>query len=171
MSAPLRPWHLVIIAFCVWHMVAVFVYLLPPNGVMKNVRYFSAPYVLALSQWQKWDIFSPNPTRRQHMYRIERNAGDRYETEIFMDFHHLAWYERAKELKVLARLQEGWSKLFPNYLLSLCPRIPGSAGREIRLIVGLSFLPSELAALQRMSTTKVVPEETLLTSVRCPPLE
>ncbi len=163
---------ILIIGFCLWHMFAVAAYLLPANndGFMKTLNKFSAPYVLSLSQWQKWDIFSPNPLRRNSVYRIERNAGDRWETAMIMDFSHLGWRERAKELKVLGRLQEDWKALLPSYLVSLCPEIPQASGRDVRLFVQTTVLPSELVALQRTSKNIHPPTEKLLTSVRCPQL-
>lgn len=158
------------ICFCLWHMFAVAVYLLPADSLepMKTMRGLSVPYVLALSQWQKWDIFSPNPLRRNSVYIVERDAGDRFETAMIMDFQHLAWYERAKELKVLGRLQDSWKKLASQYLLSLCPRIPDSSGTQIRLLVSTSILPKDLPALRRVSSITPAPSESLLASVRCP---
>ncbi len=170
MTVTPRPWHVLIIAFCLWHMFAVAAYLLPANkeGLMKTLNKFSAPYVLSLSQWQKWDIFSPNPLRRNSLYRVERNAGDRWETAMIMDFSHLPWRERAKELKVLGRLQENWKGLLPSYLLSLCPKIPQANGRQVRLLVQTTILPSKLPELQQTTKTIHAPTEKLLVSVRCP---
>ncbi len=171
MSPTPRPWHcLLIVSFCLWHMFSVAAYLLPASGdnAFNAVRQLSVPYVLALSQWQKWDIFSPNPLRRNSVYYIERNAGDRYETAMVIDFSHLSWHERAKELKVLGRLQDSWKALLPNYLLSLCPRIPSGPGTDVRLLVRNTVLPSDLASLKRVAKTTRIPEQSLLASVRCP---
>jgi len=173
MSQNVRPGSagaILTIMFCLWHMVAVAVYLLPSdkNRPWASLRRISVPYVLTLSQWQQWDIFSPNPIRSNSVYRIERNAGDRYETAMIMDFAHLAWYERAKELKVLGRVQDSWSELLPNYLLSLCPRIPEAQGTDVRLIVETTMLPKNMVALRRMARTMNLPSKTELTSVRCP---
>lgn len=158
------------IAFCLWHMTAVAAYLLPPDkdALYGNIQQLTVPYVRLLSQWQKWDIFSPNPLRRNSVYRIERDAGDRWETAMILDFEHLRWYERSKELKVLGRLQDSWSVLLPNYLLSLCPRIPDVQGTEVRLVVDRTILPRELAALKENATTPNLPSKTELSSVRCP---
>ena len=162
---------IVIVAFALWHMFAVTMYLLPlkKNDRLGWLRATTAPYVLTLSQWQKWDIFSPNPLRRNSVYRIDRDAGDRFETAMILDFSHLAWRERAKELKVLGRLQEeGWKRLAPDYLLSLCPRIPGGPGNEVRLYVETVMLPSELSDLKRIAESSRIPKETELASVHCP---
>ncbi len=158
------------ICFCLWHMFAVAAYLLPADSVepMQTIRGLSVPYILALSQWQQWNIFSPNPLRRNSVYIVERDAGDRFETAMIMDFQHLAWYERAKELKVLGRLQDSWKKLASQYLLSLCPRIPGSSETQIRLLVSTSMLPEDLPTLRRVSGRTPAPIESLIASVRCP---
>ncbi len=165
-----RSRHFLIIAFLVWHMFAVAAYLLPSNddSPFNAVRRFSVPYVLGLSQWQQWNIFSPNPLQRLSVYRVERRIGDRWETAMIMDFHRLPWYARAKELKVLGRLQDDWKALLPYYLSSLCSRIPGGSGTEVRLYVQTTVLPSDLRALQRTAQTVNVPDERLLVSVHCP---
>lgn len=161
---------ILIVGGCLWHMFAIAVYLLPTNieGTLGSMRQKSAPYVLSLSQWQKWDIFSPNPLRRNSVYRIERNAGDRWETAMILDFHHLPWHQRAKELKVLGRLQDSWKALLPDYLMSLCSRIPGGPGTDVRLLVATTVLPSDLEALKNTTEETIIPQETLLASVRCP---
>ncbi len=161
---------ILIVGGCLWHMFAIAAYLLPTNmeGMLGNMRQLSAPYVLNLSQWQKWDIFSPNPLRRNSVYRIERNAGDRWETAMTIDFDHVPWHERAKELKVLGRLQDSWKVLLPDYLASLCPRIPGGPGTDVRLLVATTILPSNLEALKNTAENPTIPQETLLASVRCP---
>ncbi|MBP7114286.1 MAG: hypothetical protein KBA40_02420 [Candidatus Peribacteraceae bacterium] len=160
---------ILIVAFCVWHMSAVALYVLPSGEhPWTRLRTNVTPYILSLSQWQKWDIFSPNPLRRNSIYRIERDAGDRFETAMILDFDHLAWHERAKELKVLGRLQDSWKRLLPDYLSSLCPRIPGGPGNDVRLYVETTILPSELPALKRIAETTKVPSKTELASAHCP---
>lgn len=161
---------ILIVGCCLWHMFAIAAYLLPANseGITQSIRQLSVPYILSLSQWQKWDIFSPNPLRRNSVYRIERNAGDRWETAMIIDFSHLAWHERAKELKVLGRLQDSWKALLPDYLMSYCPRIPGGPGSDVRLLVATTIVPSDLEALKKTAENNIIPQETLLASVRCP---
>lgn len=168
LSTP-RLWHFLIIIFCLWHMFAVAGYLLPTKDTSFDpLRQIAVPYVLSLSQWQKWDIFSPNPLRRNSVYIIERNAGDRFEKAMIMDFVHLSWRERAKELKILGRLQDSWKTLLPSYLLSLCRRTADARGTDVRLLVHTTILPSDLSALRRMAETPQTPSETLLTKVHCP---
>ena len=158
-----------IVAFCLWHMFAVGAYLLPrDNGLYGKLVKISSPYILLLSQWQKWDIFSPDPLRRVSEYRIERNAGDRWELAKRFDFESLSILHRAKELKVLGRLEGDWGKLTPAYILSLCPSIPQSEGTELRLIVDSVLLPSDLSALKRIATTKLEITERIMGSIRCP---
>ncbi len=165
-----RSWHFLIIAFCVWHMFAVAAYLLPASdeNALGAVRRISVPYVFALSQWQQWDIFSPNPLRRNSIYRIERYEEGTWETAMIIDFHSLTWHERAKELKILGRLQDDWKILLPNYLTSLCPDIPNAHGKDIRLLVQTIILPSDLSALKQTITTKRDPTDKVLASVQCP---
>lgn len=65
--------------FFVWHVVAVGVYTIPGEAkdgpsrwIKENVVPRVAPYLLLTSQWQQWNLFSPNPLRRIVFYRIEK---------------------------------------------------------------------------------------------------
>lgn len=173
MGSIIRDRHILIPIFCLWHMAAIAVYLLPvPDGRFEHTvllaRNTTSPYVLLFSQWQKWDIFSPDPQRRASLYRVERNAGDRWETAMRIDYEHLPWWRRAKELKVAGRLEDDWKTLVPHYLLSLCDDIEDGAGSELRLITSTTIIPKYLDQLKRVSKTRATPTETLLGTVRCP---
>lgn len=72
-----------IVVFCVWHMVAVGTYSIPGDAqdgfsqwIRTHVVARIAPYVLLTSQWQQWNLFSPDPLRRVITYRIERLTDD-----------------------------------------------------------------------------------------------
>lgn len=65
--------------FCVWHMAAIAIYSIPGESKDRLSRALSerfaprvAPYVLITSQWQQWNLFSPNPLRRVIFYSVER---------------------------------------------------------------------------------------------------
>lgn len=152
-------------------MTAVAAYLLPNNmyteiDATKNV---TRSYVLLTSQWQKWDIFSPNPLRRVSEYVIERDAGDRWETVREMTFDTLPWWERAKELKVLGRLEEErWNVLAGPYLRTYCPSFPSAAGTKLRLTARTIVLPFRLHELENMSSTYIPPSSAVLATVTCP---
>jgi len=152
-------------------MAAVGAYLMP-NGMFTSVDFIknsSRGYVLQLSQWQKWDIFSPNPLRRVSDYAIERDAGDRWETEKVLTFDSLPWWKRAKELKVLGRLEEDrWLPLTEPFLRTYCKELPKASGKRIRLVAHSIVLPFRLHELRMVGTTFIPPTSTILGTASCP---
>ncbi|HVW66567.1 MAG TPA: hypothetical protein VHA78_02435 [Candidatus Peribacteraceae bacterium] len=70
--------QVIIVLFCLWHMFAVGVYAIPrASSDTLSISLRSVllpvvtPYMLITSQWQLWDLFSPDPLRRVDYYRIE----------------------------------------------------------------------------------------------------
>lgn len=64
--------------FCVWHMAAIGFYTIPDDADDPFTRWAEehviphvTEYVLVTSQWQQWNLFSPNPLRRIVYYRLE----------------------------------------------------------------------------------------------------
>src|SRR5437764_493460 len=97
-----------IILFCLWHMTAVAVFLLPQRAWNRAIKQLTTPYVLLTSQWQQWDIFSPDPLRRVSFYSLTTDDNAGAKTLLQLDYAHLPWNARAKELKILGRLQAEW---------------------------------------------------------------
>lgn len=149
-------------------MAAVALYLLPEKGILRVPRTLTKPYVLLLSQWQKWDIFSPDPLRRVSTYVLERDAGDRKVLAATIDYDSLPWWHRAKELKVLSRLEGQWSMLGSYYIRSLCEDIPFGPGSALRLIARSSTLPLDSASLSKVANEKFAITERVLGTFTCP---
>lgn len=159
----------VIITFCLWHITAVTLYNIPakywPVGTLRTV---TDPYIFTLSQWQYWDIFSPDPMRRVARFIVERNAGDRWETALVMQYETLPWWLKVKEMKVLDRIAGNWSGLTNPYLTSLCPHIPLAGDKDIRLVMKYFILPSDLASLTTLSKKRLPESSQILGTVHCP---
>ncbi len=157
-----------IVAFCLWHMTAVALYVVP--GALKTrwspigeIRSLTDPYVLMTSQWQQWNIFSPNPLRRVSTFRVESTVNGVVGPTI-VDSERLSIWRRAKELKVLYRLEEEWASARETYLLSLC----GDTHAQLQLLRSYRVLPADLGALGRVATTTLPVETNVLASVTCP---
>lgn len=158
-----------IIAFCLWHMSAILLYNIPyGHPPFDRFRKMVEPYILTLSQWQYWDVFSPDPMRRVATFVVERNAGDRWETALVMSYDTLPWWLRVKEMKVLDRIAGNWRGLTVPYLSSLCPLIPHSSDTDVRLIMRYHILPADLQSLRHYAEKPVSDTSELLGSVRCP---
>lgn len=162
MSATLRTiGRFAIIVFCVFHMTAIAAYLLP-DGWLQKAKSATFGYTLITSQWQKWDIFSPNPFRRVSTYNIERWKGggsgiarSEWETVQALKADSFPWYERATMIKVLERLEEDeWAASVPQFLRNVCAHDPTNAGRTIRLISEYSTIPDTLPELKKYSQAK-----------------
>lgn len=184
---------IIIPVFCLWHMVAIAAYLIPGNatfpvlsywlpgianlpwmhGVINPIKQATSPYVLITSQWQIWDIFSPNPLRRVSMHRIDARMPDgRWETVRQLDPLSIPWPIRVKELKILGRLEEdGWRNAVPTYLAAHCSMEHLSA-MDIRLHVVRYVipLPAEARAGGGWAGWSAHREETDLGFAHCPPL-
>lgn len=159
-----------IIAFCLWHMSAVGLYLL--NGTysepIRTLKAWTLPYVLLTSQWQKWDIFSPDPLRRVSSFRIESNVSGSYTTVLPLDGMDISWWRRTKELKILGRIRDDWNKLTPQYLAYYCESIPGVEDADIRLHAKEYVLPSELHLLRSFAKRPPTYSEKILATLHCP---
>lgn len=159
-----------IILFCLFHMAAISTYMLPEGITVTTdvIKHSTIGYVRLFSQWQKWDIFSPNPLRRVSNYRIERDAGDRWETAIELSFDALPWWKRAKELKVLGRLEEDrWIVLAEPYLRNYCDNAAVKSSSRIRLIAETRVLPFRLYELEKYANDRTPPTSKTLATFSC----
>ena len=151
-------------------MTAVGLFNLPSGlpGPVDTIRKVTDPYILLFSQWQHWDIFSPDPMRRVSAFSIERNAGDRWETAMVMTYQELPWWLKVKEMKVLDRIAGNWNGLTLPYLTSLCPYIPFASDKDIRLVMRSFILPADLPSLTSTTGKRYFETSQLLGSIRCP---
>ncbi len=106
--------HPALSLFCIWHMGAVALYALPPDPtdrvtiwLKENMQSISKPYILGLSQWQQWNLFSPDPTRRMGQSVIERWNGLEWVTIAEFHADSLPWWKKMPLIKTLRRLEEG----------------------------------------------------------------
>lgn len=84
-----------------------------------------------------------------------------------MTYARFPWTVRAKEMKILERLEENWTLLVPPYLQQICAGIPRSEGSVIRLVAVSVILPSRLDQLATLSTRRLPTTERVLGSVLC----
>jgi hypothetical protein len=182
----MKPREFFVVVFCLWHMAAVGLYLFHGNApkALLKAKELTRPYVLLTSQWQKWDIFSPDPIRRVSVFQIQTNAPTFRNTQngtpdsggfvstFSLSRTDIPLWQRAKELKILSRLREDWKRLVPNYLYGYCASLPGTEGHDLRLVAHEYVLPSTLLELRSVySDLPVTPprsDTTILDTVTCP---
>jgi hypothetical protein len=135
--------------FCVWHAAAVAIYTVPAEAqdpASRWTREHLAPvvrrYLLATSQWQLWNLFSPDPLRRVVRYAIETRTGDQWVPLALLNERTIPWWRDADELKILRRLEEQedrWVQLRKRYVHEYCTLLP--PGTPLRLTYQYYILP------------------------------
>lgn len=163
-----------IVTFCVWHMVAVTLFLVTTSSdasfgpIVAKAKTITAPYVFSLSQWQYWNIFAPDPLQRSSTYDIDLLAENgTWLTMHRIDYDRLRWNERAKEFKILENLEDNWQTLVPSYLQTFCTSLHLLDGNTIRLMATSFVLPTELRALRHSAALELPISEKELGSVIC----
>lgn len=132
-----------IVLFCLFHMAAVAAYAAPdytPEPLLslkEDIVEISRPYILMTSQWQKWNLFSPDPLRRIVSFHIDKELKDGSWEEIkIVGPGNVEWWHRATELKVIRRMEESegggnLQALRERYVLEQCKDLPD--GTKLRL--------------------------------------
>ena len=93
-------------------MTAIFSYSLyhvedvPALQWVSDQRHHFRPYMLATSQWQRWNLFSPDPLRRVIEVDIEQKVSGKWVRVHTINEHHTGWWQRAPELKTMRRMED-----------------------------------------------------------------
>ena len=147
----LTPSRTAIILFCLWHMAAIGLYALPSEAhdpLTETLRSHALPivrpYVLLTSQWQQWNLFSPNPLRRVTTYRIEVDRDGKWEALRTLNAESFGFLRHATEYKNLSRILEGGEQTLPlieHFLQRECTDADLPAGTHVRLMYDYYVLP------------------------------
>ena len=143
--------RLAIIAFSLWHMAAVGIYSLPNETEDRVTVWMKVhlipivrPYLFATSQWQQWNLFSPDPIRRVSFYSVTIDAEGSPEETVFLDHEHLPWWRDGDELKILRRMEdadEQWEGVRMLYLEMFCRERGLPPGTALTLAVRGYVIP------------------------------
>jgi len=128
--------------FCLWHMLAVVAYSPTDSQRNKIQQWFNAqewwqpysqpytqfyrwgvrPYILLTSQWQRWNLFSPDPLRRITNVYIDKKIDDNWKEVKVLKGDSIVWYRRAKELKLTGRIDSNYRQdvFKKQYLQNIC---------------------------------------------------
>lgn len=135
-------------AFCLWHMAAIFSYSIyhveevPALQWVSDQRQFFRPYILATSQWQRWNLFSPDPLRRVIEIDIEQFIQGQWVRIYTLNEHHVGWWQRAPELKTMRRMEDDDKEpLRERYLLDFCRTHDIPTGTQMRMIKRWHVIP------------------------------
>jgi hypothetical protein len=143
--------HALIILFCLFHMAAVAAYAIPSpaadrfsSWIRTRITPKVRPYLLVTSQWQQWNMFSPDPIRVVTRYVIERRDGDAWIEHRAIDADSVSWWRHAASMKALDRLLEQKPSLVPlreYFLRFFCADEELASGGALRLVYLTSFIP------------------------------
>lgn len=121
-------------------MAAIFIYSLyqvddyPILAWLDSKRSYVRPYVLITSQWQRWNLFSPDPLRRVIELDIEILRNENWQKVRTINEHTVSWWQRAPELKTIRRMEDDNMKpLQVQYLKDFCRTSGLKEGTEIRI--------------------------------------
>lgn len=162
----------VIMMFCVWHMAAVAIYALPGMSNEEFVHRLQErfgpvinPYLLLTSQWQQWNLFSPDPLRRVTSYAIDvQKEGEWHEIE-YITAGSLPWWRHAAQFKMLGSLLDGDTQnqtqhnMAERYLQLRCDMYNILDGTPIRLMYKYYIIPAENESMSVEDWWNYAPEE------------
>lgn len=141
------------IAFLLYHAAAVALFSVPRQS--RNLPYareirtaflpLIEPYLLLTSQWQRWELFAPDPLRRVTSMTVYGAKDQRWETLRVLSPDALSPSRRARELKLLRQLEKKPS-LLETYLLSHCRLSDGIGAVWAELSLSLLQSPTRIAS-------------------------
>jgi hypothetical protein len=145
---------------------------IPPLTVFKEtINPWTRPYILLTSQWQQWNLFSPDPLRRISQYHVEQSINENWHTILSIDAS-LPYPRRAGMTKTLRRLEDRGSNdaLTQRFLALVCRDKGIPEGMTVRLQRTYSVLPhpaKPLSAEQWRAYEPLWTEDTLA-EIPCP---
>jgi len=161
-----------IVVFCLFHMTAVALYTIPETTkdpltlfVRTNITPVIRPYLFLTSQWQRWNLFSPDPLRRITTYTLEKETATGWESVPNFGYPRMSPFKHIDYFKILNALDNDREKLMPvrtAFLQSFCKEAGVMQGVHVRLhasSVVLSKNPKE-------PPTEPVPDP--VTVIPCP---
>lgn len=157
-----------IVLFCTWHALALLVYTLPPSvaeALPEGLRSRAGTYLLAINQWQSWELFSPDPMRRMTRYRVDARlpsgasaqaglpvapdqstAAREWRTVRTLEPANARLWRRSDEFSYPQRLDDGGTDapdLSVRYLRALCAPLGLPEGTPVALTVEYIILPEQ----------------------------
>lgn len=163
-----RAWILkpAIILFCLFHITAVASYSISTDWNIVPLTFFREQtlpwvrgYLLATSQWQQWNLFSPDPLRRVSRYRVQWENNDELQEEPWLD-EELSYHRKANLTKMLRRLEEQQhnAPMLLRFLALACRERQLPPGTMIRLERSYTILPYPEKPLTVADWRNYIPE-------------
>lgn len=133
-------------------MAAVGAYAIPGDArdglsrwIKQHMSTYVAPYILATSQWQQWNLFSPDPLRRVTEYRLEVQQDPTWVHLQTIKPGSFPWWRHAPQFKMLGSLLEWDAKrdaIVDRFLQLACQEHSLQPGTPIRLVYRSYIIPA-----------------------------
>lgn len=137
------------------------------------VNPWTRPYMLLTSQWQQWNLFSPDPLRRISQFRVDQSINETWYTILSID-QSLSYPRRAGMTKTLRRLEDRGSNdaLMQRFLTLVCRNEGIPEGMNVRLERTYSVLPKPDTPMSIRQWREYQPQwnEDTLAEISCPAL-
>jgi hypothetical protein len=127
-------------------------------------------YLLTTSQWQQWNLFSPDPLRRVSRYRVQAKKGNgEWQEAAWLD-EGLSYHRKANITKTLRRLEEQGhnSAILLRFLSIACKERELPPGMLIRVQRSYYVLPNPPRPLRLAEWRAYEPEWTVDTMAERP---
>lgn len=142
---------LLIIAL-LWHMFAVLFYTIPrdANDIFSqwtrlDILPIVSPYMLQTSQWQLWNIFSPDPLRQVTSYLIEVQENNEWNTLMTIDADTYSIFRKPTYIKLMMNTlddsKDNQAPIAGRFLHLLCHDKKLIADTPIRLLYIMYTVP------------------------------
>ncbi len=149
-------------------MAAVGLYALPTEArdpmtmwAKQTLQPIVQPYILLTSQWQQWNLFSPDPLQRVVTYGIDLDRDGRWERIRSFTPGMESTFRHAAQFKLFGRLLEGNANTLPlvdRFLQLQCVEYHLAAGSRIRLVYHWYILPHPPRALSIAEWSQLHPQ-------------
>lgn len=162
--------------FCLWHIAAIGIFSLqnvdryPVLKWLQNQEHYVRPYVLMTSQWQKWNLFSPDPLRRITNMQVDAQLSGVWSTVRILDYDHLTFFRRASELKVMRQFEDdNMVPLRERYVQDVCKTesIPSGTPMRIRKEITVVPKPDKIQSVKWWRSWKPRWQETTILETTC----
>lgn len=150
-------------------MFAVAAYSIPLNAkeplvvaARERLRPMVMPYLFTTSQWQQWNLFSPDPLRRVTSYILQIEKEGTWTDFAVINRKTVPWSALSRELKLLNNI-EGGENFMPvrqAILQNYCRTLGLPAGTPLRLVFESYVLPQPPSPPSRAFWQTYIPEVT-----------
>jgi len=134
-----------VLAFFSFHILSLGIGAIPSEAadpLSRGFRMLFEPitgfYLNATGQWQKWNLFAPDPPRMHSSYVVHVLSPSRAEELRLITQESISWYQRTSSFKILRTIfrdEDRYADLRASLLRSLCTKWNLPAESTVRLHV------------------------------------